>query len=65
MPQERDRTFQVDWHIDLIASSPEEAARLALALLQEPDTLQSTFVVTDTVTGKVSVVDAGRIFGRS
>jgi hypothetical protein len=37
--------YYVEWRIDVWASSPEEAARLAHEIQQDPDSLATTFHV--------------------
>ena len=58
--------YEVTWKIQLSASSPAEAARLALAIQRDPTSGATFFDVTDGHT-EVCDIDAGRetidIFG--
>lgn len=53
----------VSWTLEIEAETPEQAARLALAIIQEPDTLATRFVVTDPETEEETLVDIGAPFG--
>lgn len=41
-----DKFFTVEWRIDLYADSPEAAARKALAIQRDPDSIATVFHVT-------------------
>lgn len=51
------KTYFVTWVMRLEAETPAEAAQLALAIQQEPDTLATRFVVRDIETEEEHVVD--------
>lgn len=48
--------YYVRWDIDLKAESPEDAARTALAIMRDPDSLATVFEVID-VHGEITTVD--------
>ena len=39
--------YVVRWEIELTASSPQEAARLAAEMVRDPDSMATVFVVLD------------------
>lgn len=45
--QDVTKEFKIKWEIELDASTPEEAARMALALIQSPDSTAKIFKVDD------------------
>ena len=45
--------YVVKWEIDLEADSPEEAARLALAIHRKPDSIATVFDVAQNRNGDV------------
>lgn len=50
-----DKPYHVAWEVDLTAASPEEAARKALAMQRDPESIATVFDVYDGTTGKVTV----------
>ncbi len=49
--------YRVKWEVDLIANSPEDAARQALEIQRDLGSVASVFTVTDE-DGKVTEIDA-------
>ncbi len=51
------KTFTVSWLIDVGADTPEEAARKALEIQRDPQSLAVHFSVEDRDTGKTYEID--------
>lgn len=49
--------YVVSWHIDVEADSPEEAAREALRIQRDADSIATVFEVVDRDTSEHHVVD--------
>lgn len=56
--------YRVSWTVELDAESPEEAARLALAIQRDPQSLATHFTVEDTE-GNATQVDLGALETRT
>lgn len=50
-----DRHYEVSWTIDISAPDPRNAAEQALAIIQEPGTECTMFVVKDDYGNKIDV----------
>lgn len=50
------KQFRVEWGLDLWAETPEEAAKLALEIQRDPDSIATVFTVTGR-DGEVTMVD--------
>lgn len=50
------KTYRVEWSMEIDADSPEEAARKALAIHRDPESVASVFDVYDEA-GEVARVD--------
>lgn len=51
------KDYKVEWIIDISADSPEEAAKEALKIHRDNNSIATVFAVTDVETGDISVVD--------
>jgi hypothetical protein len=51
--------YLVEWAIHVVATSPEDAARVALAIQQDPANAATVFEVTNAESGGTSVIDLG------
>lgn len=49
------QTYRVSWVIDVVASSPKDAAREALTMLRDPQSIVTVFQVEDEHGGCVTV----------
>ncbi len=49
--------FLVKWDINLEADTAEDAARQALEIQRDPESIATVFNVKDTKTGRVVVID--------
>lgn len=54
-----DKHYKIVWEIDVYASSPEEAARIARSAQRRPGTTATIYGVLDNETGKKFMVDTG------
>ena len=52
------KEYRVTWIMELDATSPEDAAKEALAIHRDPDSLATCFDIEDLSTGKHRFIDA-------
>lgn len=53
------KEYRVQWTIDIDASSPEEAAREALAIQRDPASIATVFTISTKDAFEVTTVDLG------
>lgn len=51
------KTYDVNWSIDIDASSPREAAERALEIMQDPDSSALFFEIEDIKTKNITAID--------
>lgn len=49
--------YRITWEVDIEAYSPEDAARQALSMQRDPESIATVFQVSDVITGESVTLD--------